>query len=141
MHTNNSSFKGYTIVSCGTLSPELNYLKDEGFLDADRILYTRPGLHEIPDELEKQIKKQIDNARKYSQKIIILYGEKCYVDTKDLSRGIDRIIRETDANAKRIEAKNCIDMLAGYRRKRKDKRRSKGLLAFSRLAGILESNF
>ena len=27
------SFSGIAIVSCGTLSPELNYLKKEGFLE------------------------------------------------------------------------------------------------------------
>jgi len=31
-----SLFKGYTIVSCGTLRGELNYLKHIHFLDADR---------------------------------------------------------------------------------------------------------
>ena len=40
------SFEGYSIVSCGTLSLELNYLKASGFLNADKILYTKPGLHE-----------------------------------------------------------------------------------------------
>ena len=35
-------FKDYVIVSCGTLSPELNYLKKSKFLDAKKILYTKP---------------------------------------------------------------------------------------------------
>lgn len=106
------AFEGYGIVACGTLRPELDYLKDTGFLNADKILYTTPGLHEVPQKLEKQLKKQIGNARDYSQKIIVVYGEKCYVDTNDPSRGIDRIIQETGVDAKRIKAKNCIDMLA-----------------------------
>jgi len=109
---NSASFKEYTIVSCGTLRHELNFLKETGFLDTDKILYTTPGLHEFPLELERQVKKQIDNAKKYSKKIIVVYGEKCYVDTKNPSRGIDRIIQEAGADAKRIKAKNCIDMLA-----------------------------
>jgi len=29
--------QGYTIISYGTLSPELDYLKDNGFLNADKI--------------------------------------------------------------------------------------------------------
>ena len=49
------SFKGYTIVSCGTLRRELNYLRDTGFLDADKILYTAPGLHERQTELETNL--------------------------------------------------------------------------------------
>ena len=105
-----ADFKEVTIVSCGTLRRELNYLKEMGFLNTDKIVYTVPGLHEIPRELERQLKKQIENAKKDS-KILVVYGEKCYVDTKDPSRGIDRIIQETGANAKRIKAKNCIDML------------------------------
>jgi len=40
-----------------------------------------------------------------------VYGEKCFIDTNDPSRGIDRIIQETGANARRIKAKNCVDML------------------------------
>ncbi len=105
-----ADFKEFTIVSCGTLRRELNYLKEMGFLNTDKIVYTVPGLHEIPRELEKQLKKQIENAKK-DAKILIVYGEKCYIDTKDPSRDIDRIIQETGANAKRIKAKNCIDML------------------------------
>ncbi len=108
-----ANFKEYTVISCGILSRELNLLREEGFLNADKLLYTAPGLHEIPHELEKQLKKQIENAKKYSKKILIVYGEKCFIDTKDPSRGIDRIIQETGADAKRIKAKNCIDMLAG----------------------------
>jgi hypothetical protein len=39
------SFADIAIVSCGTMSLELNYLRDEGFLDTTHILYTVPGLH------------------------------------------------------------------------------------------------
>ena len=108
----NKTFEGYSIVSCGTLRQELNYLKETGFLNADKILYTVPGLHGITYELERQLKKQINNARKYSEKIIVVYGNRCYIDTKDPSRGIDEIIQETGVRAKSIKAKNCIDMLA-----------------------------
>jgi len=107
-----ADFKEYIVIACGTLRAELNFLAKEGFLNADKILYTAPGLHETPWELEKQLKKQIDNAKKYSQKVLVVYGEKCFIDTNDPSRGIDRIIQETGANARRIKAKNCIDMLS-----------------------------
>jgi len=107
-----ADFKEYRVIACGTLRAELNFLAKEGFLNADKILYTAPSLHETPWELEKQLKKQIDNAKKYSQKVLVVYGEKCFIDTNDPSRGIDRIIQETGANARRIKAKNCIDMLS-----------------------------
>jgi len=116
---NSVSFKEYTIVSCGTLRHELNFLKEIGFLNTDKILYTTPGLHEIPWELERQLKKQIDSAKKYTQKILVVYGEKCYIDIKDPSRGIDRIIQETGVDAKRIKAKNCIDMLVSIKEREK----------------------
>ena len=114
-----ATFKGYSIVSCGTLREELNYLKGTGFLNADNILYTTPGLHEIPSELEKQLKKQIDNAKRYSQNIIVVYGDRCFIDTNAPSRNIDTLIRETGAKAKRLAAKNCIDMLAGIDERKK----------------------
>ena len=119
MHTTNTSFKGYSIVSCGTLSPELNYLKDTGFLDADRILYTKPGLHEVPDELEKQLKRQLDNAKKYSPRIIVVYGSKCYIDSKDPFRDTDKLIQEYGTEILRVRAKNCIDMLADIKEREK----------------------
>lgn len=113
-----ANFRGYSIVSCGTLHEELNYLRDSGFLNADRTLYTAPGLHENPRELERQLTRQLSNAKKYSQKIIVVYGSRCYVDTKDPFRSIDRLIAEQGDGMSRVnfrgplKAANCIDMLA-----------------------------
>jgi len=109
---NRPSFKGYTIVSCGTLRRELGYLKDTNFLDADKILFTAPGLHERQTELEKQFVRQLVNAKKYSQKTIVVYGERCYLDPDSPFRDIDQIIREHGAGISRIQARSCIDMLA-----------------------------
>ena len=109
---NRKSFKGHTVVSCGTLRRELNHLKDTGFLDADKILYTAPGLHENPVELERQLVKQLNNAKRYSQKIIVIYGERCYLDPKDSFRGIDKVIQEQGTGISRIQARSCVDMLA-----------------------------
>ena len=128
-------FEGHSLISCGTLRPELNHLKEEGFLNVDKILYTAPGLHETPWELERQLEKQIDNAKRYSRKIIVVYGERCYIDIKDPSRGIDRIIQEIGVNVKRIKAKNCIDMLAGVDER---KRISEGQKVYWFSSGWLE---
>jgi len=46
------SFSDIAIVSCGTLSMELNHLKNEGFLDTNHLFFTTPGLHEDVRELE-----------------------------------------------------------------------------------------
>jgi len=110
------SFRDYSIVACGTLNLELNYLRDAGFLDARKILYTKPGRHEVPHELESQLIRQIGNAKKYSQKIIVVYGGKfCYVNADNPYRKIDTIIQEQEGQGikiSRIKASHCVDMLA-----------------------------
>jgi len=110
------SFKDSTIASCGTLAPELNYLRKEGFLDAERIVYTTPGRHEVPKELESQLIQKINAVKQHCQKIIIVYGGKfCYVNIDNPYRTIDTIIAEhaVRTSISRIKATHCIDMLAG----------------------------
>jgi hypothetical protein len=110
--TNAASFRDYAIVSCGTLNLELNYLQQSGFLDARKILYTKPGRHEIPRELEEQLVRQIGNARKYAERIIVVYGGKfCYINADDPYRTIDRIIEEQGQGISRVKASHCVDML------------------------------
>ena len=107
------SFKNYVIVSCGTLAPELNYLKKSNFLDADKIFYTKPGRHEVPKELESQLIDKINLAKKYSENIIVVYGGKyCYINIKEPNKTIDDIIKQQGKNISRINASHCIDMLA-----------------------------
>ena len=112
----NSLFQDYAVVACGTLNMELNYLKDSGFLDVRKILYTKPGRHEIPRELESQMLRQIGNAKKYASKIIVVYGGKfCYVNVNEPFHTIDKIIDEqggAGVKISRINATHCIDMLA-----------------------------
>ena len=103
------SFKGYSIVSCGILHRELNYLKNIGFLDADKILYTAPGPHANRDELKSQLTKQLENAKKYSQNIIVVYGKNCHPDIDKISQG---------KGISRLEAEDCIDMLADLEKRK-----------------------
>lgn len=113
---NHASFREYAIVACGTLNMELNHLRDSGFLDAEKILYTKPGRHEAPQELESQLIRQIGTAKKYASKIIVAYGGKfCYVNADDPYRKIDTIIQEQEESGvciSRIKATHCMDMLA-----------------------------
>jgi len=113
---NRASFQDYAIVACGTLNMELNYLKDSGFLNAKKILYTKPGRHEVPRELESQLIRQIGVAKKYASKIIVVYGGKfCYVNVDNPYRRIDTIIdeqAESGVTISRIKATHCLDMLA-----------------------------
>ena len=105
------AFGKYSIVSCGTLSPELNHLRASGFLDARMILYTRPGLHENPRAFEKHLRRQLRHARRYARNMIVVYGARCYIDTIDPFKTIDKIIEEEGGAISRVKAANCIDML------------------------------
>jgi hypothetical protein len=110
---NNLSLSDIVIVSCGTLSLELSYLKKTGFLDVRQILYTRPGLHEEPRELERQLLHRIEKAKNMSDKVIVIYGGKfCYVNAREPTRTMKTIIEEQGPGVGRIQATHCIDMLA-----------------------------
>ncbi len=106
------SFKGFSVVSCGSVRRELNRLQEEGFLDADRVLFTTPGLHEVPRELETQLVRLLSKAKQASKKVIVVYGDRCFVDSTDYFRSIDTVIEEQGTGMARIRAHNCIDMLA-----------------------------
>jgi hypothetical protein len=107
------SFSDIAIVSCGTLSLELNHLSETGFLNARQILYTTPGLHETPRELERQLVKQIVKAKDMANKVIVVYGGKfCYVNADEPTRTMKRMIEEQGPTVKRIRATHCVDVLA-----------------------------
>ena len=117
------TFRNYTIVACGTLNMELNRLRDVGFLDARKILYTKPGRHEMPRELESQLIRQIKTAKRYSSKIIVVYGGRfCYLNVDNPERTIDTIIEEqieSDIEITRVNATHCVDMLASIEEREK----------------------
>jgi hypothetical protein len=106
------SFKGFSIVSCGSVRRELTQLQEEGLLDADKLFFTTPGLHEIPRELEEQLVRQTAKAKSRSEKVIVVYGDRCFVDSTDYYRGIDTVLAEQGDGIARVRAHNCIDMLA-----------------------------
>jgi hypothetical protein len=107
------SFSEIAIVSCGTLSLELNHLKSEGFLDSDHIFFTTPGLHEDPRELEQQLIQRVKKAREKVDKVLVVYGGKfCYVNADQPTRTMQKIIEEQGPDVMRIEATHCMDVLA-----------------------------
>ena len=107
------SFADSVVVSCGTLSLELNHLKETGFLDAREILYSTPGLHQDCQELERQLLQRIEKAKGISDKVIVVYGGKfCYVNVNDTTRTMEKIISEQGPTVARIEATHCMDMMA-----------------------------
>jgi len=107
-----ASFKGSSIVACGTLRREITKLAEDGFLDADRVLFTAPGLHEWPNRLEQQLTRQLMKAQRDSRRVIVAYGERCFIDVADATRDTDALIREWGPQFRRVGARNCVDMLA-----------------------------
>jgi hypothetical protein len=108
-----TSFSDMSIVSCGTLTLELNHLRETGFLDARQILYTTPGLHEDRRELERQLIERIGKAKDRADKVIVVYGGKfCYVNADEPTRTMKTIIDELGPEVVRIKATHCVDMLA-----------------------------
>ncbi|MCD6305933.1 MAG: DUF1638 domain-containing protein [Deltaproteobacteria bacterium] len=107
------SFEDIAIVSCGTLSMELNHLRQEGFLDTKHLFLTTPGLHEDIRELERQLVDRIQKAKKKADKVLVVYGGKfCYVNADEPTRTMRTIIAEQGSNVARIEATHCMDMIA-----------------------------
>ena len=117
---NRISFSDIAIVSCGTLSLELNYMKEEGFLDTNHMFFTTPGLHEDTRELERQLIDRIKKAREKAGKVLVVYGGKfCYVNVDDPLRNMKRIIEEQGPDVARIDATHCMDMLASEEEREK----------------------
>jgi hypothetical protein len=107
------SFSDIAIVSCGTMSLELNYLKEEGFLNTPHLLYTTPGLHQDVIELERQLVRQIQKAREKFKKVIVIYGGKfCYVNVDQPTRLMKTLMEELGSGIAKITATHCMDMLA-----------------------------
>jgi len=114
------SFSDIAIVSCGTLSMELNHLKAEGFLDTDHLFLTTPGLHEDIRELEQQLIARITKAKEMVEKVLVVYGGKfCYVNADEPTRTMRKIIEEQGSGVARIEATHCMDMIASEEEREK----------------------
>ncbi len=109
----NPDFSRVAIVACGTMSPELNHLKAEGFLNAGRIIYTTPGLHQDCPELERQLGQAVRKARESFEGVIVVYGGKyCYVNANEPTRTMARVMEEMGPGVVRIEVTHCMDMIA-----------------------------
>ncbi len=113
------SFRDTTIVACGTLRPELDALAEAGRLDARRIRYTGPGLHEWQDRLRAQLARQLGRAASDSGRTVVVYGERCFLDARDPTRDTEALIREVAPSAVRVDAAHCVDMLADEARRRR----------------------
>jgi hypothetical protein len=119
----NVSFKDYVIIACRTMRMELEHLQKTGLLDARNILYIKPGGHQVPLELEKDLIAQIKIAKEIARNIIVVYGGTfSYVNTENPRRNIDTIIQEQiepGIKISRINASHCIDMIASEEERNK----------------------
>jgi hypothetical protein len=107
------SFSDTAIIACGTMSLELNALKQEGFLDTAHLFYTTPGLHQDIKELENQLIQRIQKVKQVVNKVIVVYGGKfCYVNSDEPLRTMQTIIDQQGEGIVRIDATHCMDMLA-----------------------------
>jgi hypothetical protein len=107
------SFSDIAIVSCGTLTLELNHLRAEGFLDTRHLFFTTPGLHEDIHELERQLIDRITKAKEKADKVLVVYGGKfCYVNADEPTRTMHQLIAEQGTGVARIDATHCMDMIA-----------------------------
>jgi len=106
-----SLLKQCSIVACGTLRREIRQLAEAGFLNAEKLLFTAPGLHEWPQRLEKQLTHQLEKACGMSNLVIVVYGESCYFDFQT-STDTDGLVARFGPRVVRVQAKTCVDMLA-----------------------------
>jgi len=112
----NGMFDDHCIISCGMLHPEITHLIKTGFLNPRRLFFTPPGLHAVPDRLEEYLLKRLAQARKWcpDDKIIVVYGKKCYVDADEPNKRVESILQAAGRGITRVQGDYGYDMLAGF---------------------------
>ena len=100
-----------TIVSCGSFREDLETLQEEGLLEGVEVVYTEPCLKERPRKLEELLKERIAEAEGSADRILVIYGDGCFIDTSDFSRSIDGLIADTGCDYDRIREHSCIEMM------------------------------
>jgi len=110
------TFENHCIISCGMLHPEITHLIESGFLNPRRLFFTPPGLHAVPDRLEECLLNRLARARKSCRddRIIVVYGKKCYVDANQPLKRVDSILQAAGQGIRRAQGDYGYDMLAGF---------------------------
>ena len=114
---NRDQFSDKTLVTCEVLRPEIERLRSEGALQFKEIYYVHPGGHERPAILEEQLPEVLAKASRDGGRVLAALGSKCFFDLNDPERTIDALIASTGVAAKRVDAEDCVDMLAGKMRR------------------------
>ena len=107
-------FREHCMASCGILYPEMKHLMNTGFLNPRQILFTPPGLHAKPPELERQLVRRLEKMKAScpDHRIIVAYGKKCFVDTDRPLRRVDTILQEHGPGIARLQGDYGYDILA-----------------------------
>lgn len=110
-----STFEDHCMICCGMLHPEIDHLMDSGFLDPRGLFFTPPGLHALPDRLERHLLRRLTQAKELcaEDQIIVVYGKKCYVSTDEPLKRVDSILQEAGEGIVRVQGEYGYDMLAG----------------------------
>ena len=108
------TFVDSCLICCGMLHPEMAHLMETGFLNPHQIFFTPPGLHALPDRLEKYLSKRLTRAREScpDHRVIVVYGKKCYVNTDEPLKRVDAILHEVSQDIVRVQGEYGYDMLA-----------------------------
>lgn len=111
-----TTFEDRCIVSCGMLQPEITHLLESGFFNPRRVLFTPPGMHALPNELQTHLLKRLAQARETcsDQQIIVVYGRKCYVNSDEPVKRVDSILEAAGQGIVRVQGEYGYDMLAGF---------------------------
>jgi hypothetical protein len=94
----------------------MKHLIDTGFLNPHRILFTPPGLHAKPDELERQLLKRLTKLSELhpENKVIVAYGKKCYVNADEPLKRVDTILQAQGPGIVRLQGDYGYDILASF---------------------------
>ena len=109
-------FREHCIVSCGILHPEMQHLTETGFLNPRQMLFTPPGLHAKPNELERQLVRRLHQTEveSPSHRTIVAYGRKCHIDADRPERRVDTILQESGSTISRLKGDYGYDILTSY---------------------------
>jgi hypothetical protein len=109
-------FSDRCLVSCGMLHREITHLAATGFLNSRQVYFTPPGLHALPVRLEDALLDKLSQAKRRcpDDKIVVVYGKKCYVNADDPGRRVDAILQEVSPEVVRVQGEYGYDMLASY---------------------------
>jgi len=80
-------------------------------LEGVRVVFTEPCLKERPRELERQLKEAINKATEEPGKILVIYGDRCFLDTVNPERDIDAMTEETGVACDRVGRHSCVEMM------------------------------